>query len=733
MSDIRQLTDICRIGFIKEKGDEWAWYTKEIELNEKPEYATVKMTSDGVSALYVNGEFVEAHMGRLPNRILYVEITSKLKAGKNEIKIQLGSHLYEPTARGTYRRRGSWFSCVAAEVEMHIGAQCIKVPTDASWKCEADIGMMETTVLSEVPSIEYERFWKHAAIYEEVPEKLLVPKEVVQVAGKEYEAYISNPDPKYVTPKLIREDENGLLYDFGHLVVGYTTLEYEAPEGVEINLYYDYTESVKDFEESEKQPGSIKLMAFKFATQTGNNKKLFVKRRACRYLYIKTDFSQVKIKDLKVLVSMTPAAKKGWFRCEEELLNNIWEVGKYTLWVNKHQEYESCPRVEMKFFSGDGIISALIDYYAFGYEGLVDASLSCTERSECLGTRHDAHSRNDELWDYPALRILMAYNHYIYTGDKEFLSHYYPELKQTLMWLVNKMGSDNLIYQYPVWYDGFFRASGSVEYTCSYDRIGQKTYLNALLYKSLVCMSELASVQKDFENASDWSELAEKTKEAINSVLWNEEKGAYLDLQYPDSCPQDGNALAVLFGIADERKTKLALDSLVKQNWSPYGSTIVSVEMEHTRKGKETISPLMCGYEAEARFQNGEHERALELIRRCWGTMIKKGAGTFWEFAPNHAEKRWPIPSHAWSAAPTYLLGAYVLGIRPATPGYEKLLFEPSGAMDSFEGVVPTKKGYVGVKCRVKGGQRKYTLALPKDMEIDAKLPKNADLQLVRY
>ena len=732
MMDIKQLTEIGRIGFIKESGDEWAWYSKEIELKDVPDYATVKMTSDGVSAIYVNGEFVETHMGRLPNRILYVEITSKLRKGLNKIQIEVGSHFYQQTAMNVHKRRGSWFSCVAAEIMIQTKESQMYISTDESWECTADIGKMQTTVLSEVSMAEYERFWKHAALWKEVPQELTVPKEILEVAGASYEEYIKKGDPKYVYPKVLREDEGGIVYDFGRVVVGYTIIEYESEEDSSMKLFYDYTESVDDFDPKARAFRIVDRLAVETPVVKGKHTVQIIRRRAGRYLYVKSDCNRLKIKSCKMMISMTPATQKGWFRCNDSLLNEIWEVGKYTLWVNKHQEYESCPRHELKFFSGDGIVAALIDYYAFGYEGLVDASLACTERSECIGLRHDKYSRNDELWDYPALRILMAYNHYKYYGDKTFLKHYYPELVTTLMWLVDKVGSDNLIYQYPVWYDGFFTTSGSVEYSCSFDRLGQKTYLNALVYQSLVRMSELGKVMGD-EKSESWKLLAEKICNAMNEKLWSEEKKAYIDLQYPDNYAQDGNVLAVLFGIADERKSRLIFDSLEKHNWSPFGSTMFSENLAHTRKGNQTISPLMCGYEAEARFSAGEHESALELIRRCWGTMIQKGAGTFWEFAPNDAKGRWIIPSHAWSAAPTYLLSAYVLGIRPEKPGYEEMLFEPSDELETFEGVVPTKKGYVAAKCVTEQNKKIYTIVIPKAVKLHVNVPEGAEVNILRY
>ena len=54
--------------------------------------------------------------------------------------------------------------------------------------------------------------------------------------------------------------------------------------------------------------------------------------------------------------------------------------------------------------------------------------------------------------------------------------------------------------------------------------------------------------------------------------------------------------------------------------------------------------------------------------------------------------------SHGWSAGPTYILPAYVLGVRPLEPGFRRVLVEPNPTDLAWaEGRVPTPHGPVGV------------------------------------
>jgi hypothetical protein len=144
----------------------------------------------------------------------------------------------------------------------------------------------------------------------------------------------------------------------------------------------------------------------------------------------------------------------------------------------------------------------------------------------------------------------------------------------------------------------------------------------------------------------------------------------------------------------------------------------------------------MNAHEAAARFLIGDDKGAVELLRRCWGSMIKRGAKTFWEYADTSDGPRPPYFTvcHAWGAGCTYLLSAFVLGIRPLEAGYEKLLFAPSGELESFEGVVPTAKGLVAVNCESTAeGEKKFTLILPKNMSFETKLPDNSALEVIEY
>jgi len=748
---------ISWISVRKAGGEEWVRYTKTFRVEEPLRSAVARFETDCVCALYVNGEFAACGNGRMPERVNAHEITTLLRLGENTLELVLGTAYFQQRGFEIQEERGFWLNSAAFELctEAWSGKKRI-LATDPSWESFSDGQPQKTIETATVTDAEYAMMWANAAIW---PEPMLhrpeIPEAVIQVAGAEYPAYTTGTLPEFVRPVSLlstnmRQTPEALVpdpelpeapfavYDFGRLHVGFTELCCEAPEDTEVTFLHDQSEDPADFDR-EPLPDRVEMLRVVLPVKAGEQKIFNLRRRAYRYL--KLCFprgAKVKVTGLRLRVWMFPQVKTGWFHCPDPVLNEAWEVGKYTLQVNKHQEYESCPRYEMQFFSGDGAVDAWIDEYAFGSQELMNASLSVKHEESSTGVLFtDKWNRNAIQWDYFAWRILCIHLHYKATGDRDFLERYYEEARTDLLWQLERRNSKGLIFQRPCFVSTFGFRLGQTEWTCSAARIGEKTSLNSLLYASLTAMAELARDMGQEENAVQWLETAREVKQAINLHLWSEEKRSYTD-SLDDFIAQDANTFAILFGVADRERTEAALQTMKEALWSPYGSAILDRSVPHTRGGIDTVSPFMTSLEAKARFENGRPEEGLELIRRCWGTMLKKGARTFWEFAPNNGTDRWDTPSHAWSGGCTWLLSAYILGIRSAGPNYSAMTFAPRPCdLDSFRGVVPTPAGFIAAACETvtEDGKtfRRFTLAVPQGMEVRPDLPENSTLELRVY
>jgi len=248
-------------------------------------------------------------------------------------------------------------------------------------------------------------------------------------------------------------------------------------------------------------------------------------------------------------------------------------------------------------------------------------------------------------------------------------------------------------------------------------------------------MAKLAKVVGDETRYQGWSKLAARIRKAINQRLWVKQWGGYRDSFY--ACLfQDSNVLGIISGVADKAQREPILKVLKKKHWSPYGSALANVSLprDGNMAGKDVISPLMCAYEAACHFQYGLADDGLELIRRCWGTMLKKEAKTFWEFTWNDSTSRWPIPAHAWSAGPAWLLPGCFLGLKPGSPGWKEVIFSPPfSSLDWAEAVVPAAGGLICLSYQ-KTSPKKYlcNFSFPEGINLlHVKIPEKSKVRIV--
>lgn len=92
---------------------------------------------------------------------------------------------------------------------------------------------------------------------------------------------------------------------------------------------------------------------------------------------------------------------------------------------------------------------------------------------------------------------------------------------------------------------------------------------NAVHYQAYRVLSEMATELREFKTAQQYQKLSASIKEAINRHLWMEEKGYYAQYLYgrrhkiiSPRAEALGNALAVIFGIADHYKAQRISENL---------------------------------------------------------------------------------------------------------------------------------------------------------------------------
>ncbi len=224
--------------------------------------------------------------------------------------------------------------------------------------------------------------------------------------------------------------------------------------------------------------------------------------------------------------------------------------------------------------------------------------------------------------------------------------------------------------------------------------------------------SGLARLGRDREAARAYASRAEEVKAAINTRLYDPERGAYPEYwsegeyRFSEKISQMVNGLVAAYGIAPSSRQEAVLRYALDpgRNVVPAGSFFAYY--------------LLLGL-----FTNGMVQEALHYIRTNWGKMLDWGATTFWE--------HWHTDNslcHGWASAPTIHLPAYVLGVQPSEAGFRRFSVAPNpGDLKWARGTVPTPRGDILVEWARDEQKFDLSVTVPEGATADVALPAKKD------
>jgi hypothetical protein len=270
---------------------------------------------------------------------------------------------------------------------------------------------------------------------------------------------------------------------------------------------------------------------------------------------------------------------------------------------------------------------------------------------------------------YSLWSLVASADYYTYSDDRNWLDGIWSQYKKAVQYALDKRDPRGLMF-----------VSGTSDWAPS--SAGETVEANALLYHVLETGAQLADAEHDPGTATSYLNQAAQLKRAINSLLWDPGEAAYKDIGYTANAtssplyPQDGNSLALWFGVSDSQAQAQHVLAYLRGNWNQYGAT--------APEWNGNISPFPGSMEVYAHFAGGDDAAALALIRREWGYMLTAPQGTgstFWEgydangaLAYNASYNGAPAGNytslaHGWSTGPTGALTHDVLGIAPTAAG----------------------------------------------------------------
>jgi len=521
-------------------------------------------------------------------------------------------------------------------------------------------------------------------------------------------------------PTRLSGSQSAVTLDFGKEVGGVATLSFGATSGSGQRVGLAFSESsLYVGTNSDRSSGRDGEDGALYATAAANGTYTMPtarQRGGFRYLTVFLDTSGwVDLTGVSLAFTAdpgkaNPADYANYFHSSDDLLNRIWYAGAYTVQLNTiaSDEGRAWPPPATEWDNGATVgvgDSVLVDgakrdrtvwpgdlgiavptQYAY--------SNDLTSTRNALSTMYDVQSAEGEIpWSGPPFNLtgsdtyhtwtlLGTATYYNYTGDRAWLDSEWANYTRGMAFIINKIDGNNLL---------------NVTRTQDWARVGQggeNISANALLYGALRNGVTLAQVKGDSALAANWAAKAAAVKAAANSRLWDASKGLYKDNPTSGLYPQDGNSLAVWYGLTDSAAKSRGIVGQLATRWGIYGPI--------TPEWGGNVSPFAGGMELNAHFAANDDHTALAQIRRTWGHMLNSDIGTrstFWEGIRADGGLAYGGSfmslAHGWSSAPTSTLTFDVLGTTPesATGAYR---FVPHpGDLTSAEGRITMPQGAI--------------------------------------
>jgi len=381
--------------------------------------------------------------------------------------------------------------------------------------------------------------------------------------------------------------------------------------------------------------------------------------------------------------------RKGWFKCNDEEMNKIWDIGEYTLALTTREFFIDGIKRDRWTWSGDANQSYLMNYYSFFDSESVKRTIWQ------LRGKDPVTSHINTIMDYTFYWFISIAEYAMYSGDKDFVKQIYPRMKTLMDYVLSRTDDNGMVqglsgdWVFVDWADG------------PMSKKGELSFEQVLFVKSLEIMrditKEVGSTPEDKEYATMLERKTADLKAKIIPTFWNEQKKALVhnveNGKQSDQVTRYSNMFAIFYDLLnDEQKSQVARNVILNDN-------IMKI-----------TTPYMRFYELEALCAIGMQDEVYKQMKDYWGGMIREGATSFWEkYNPDESGTQhlamYGRPygkslCHAWGASPIYLLGKYYLGVKPTAPGYSEFSVSPVlGGMQWMEGSVPTPNGEIHVYC----------------------------------
>ncbi len=393
------------------------------------------------------------------------------------------------------------------------------------------------------------------------------------------------------------------------------------------------------------------------------------------WIHVRSFTAPWHITGIRLVCQTKPANYNGRFSCSDSMLTRIWYVGAYTVKLNLLKEQFGAilaDRGDRISWTGDAHCSQAASLVAFGNYDFVKKNLDI--------------SANDDngIASYSLYWVLSLIDYYRYTGDRTTLGGYISNAVAKLDHAYATYGTNpNLgFYGWDERLGAGFENANCPESQNAYKMLSIRAWKEFAATIGAYGRTDLQAKYNGYAN--------EKMAALRQNAAWYHGFG--------------------LHAAADAVDTDLLKDSEKRAIFS---------QAFTDRVNRISYSPFNQYFVIQALAAMYKYDDALSSINDLWGSEINYGGTTFFELSrpswnatigvndavPN-AQCGFTSLCHPWSAGVTKWLSEEVLGIKPASPGFQAYQVLPhlGSALGYVAGTTPTPFGGIEASFNVSNG-----------------------------
>lgn len=700
---------------------------REFDVRGTVRRARVYISGMGLYELFLNGKRVgdrvlDPGSTNYDRRVLYTtyDVTEMLAPGKNAIGVELGRGRYGMTTPSVwFWEKSPWHDApkllLQLEIEYEDGGTEV-LASNESWKGTGGPTRFDSLYEGEVYDA---RLAQHGWASPGFDDSAWSAVRQVEPPRGRLVAHQHEPIQviETIRPVSVTEVRPGVfVFDFGVNVSGWVECTAQGPSGTEITLVYG---------EKLHEDGTVNVDQVHIDAQIQTDRFILsgngVETWQPKFSYKGFQYVQVTgfpgtptLDSLKGRVIHTAVASTGEFHASEPLLNRIQANVRRAFLNNLYDVVTDTPVYEKNGWTGDAQVMAVTSIYNFHMprfftKWLHDIRETQRQNGE-LATIAPTSGWSYEgaegwpavhgpipAWDASLFEIpWRMYEHY---GDERILASVYEEQKRYFDYLSSR--ADGRIVRRGL---GDWIPPGGV--AVEGPEITSTTYY----YFFATTLANVADILGERREADQYREIAAEIKEAFNQEFFDPETNVY-NTSRNVGYRQTSNAFPLAFGLVPKDRQEPVLANLVKD---------IEERGNHLNTGilgTKVLLPVLTQFG----YTDLAYAIATQRTYPSWGHWIENGATALYE--------HWELDSRSRNHHMFGTIGewfyAYLAGIQPQAPGYERVTIKPyvPKALSEASARVETVRGEIRSSWRQLDGTYSLEVHVPGNVTATVYVP----------